>query len=186
MPPWPWLPPIGPCGMNGRECLKRLEAEPSLPAPQSLRNHGDTTRKSRNDLKGRDMREVHRCEWLKRPHVASNRRVYLAFGSVGTRIRLAVVSNLGTSQRNNSVAAIAPASCAATNKGTSTGRIPANVSDNERAIVTAGFANDVEEVNQYAAVMYAATANGTTLDRWREQPQITQIKPNVATNSLKV
>ena len=37
--------------------------------------------------------------------------------------------------------------------GASAGRIPANVSLNERAIVTAGLANDVEAVNQYAAVM---------------------------------
>jgi len=31
--------------------------------------------------------------------------------------------------------------------------MPANVSLNERAIVTAGFANDVDAVNQYAAAM---------------------------------
>jgi hypothetical protein len=37
--------------------------------------------------------------------------------------------------------------------GTSSGRIPANVLLNDRAMVTAGFANDVEDVNQYAAVM---------------------------------
>ena len=34
------------------------------------------------------------------------------------------------------------------NKGTSEGRIPARVSDKERAIVAAGFANDVDAVNQ--------------------------------------
>jgi len=39
------------------------------------------------------------------------------------------------------------------NKATPLGAIPANVSDNERAIVTAGFANEVEAVNQYADVM---------------------------------
>ena len=33
------------------------------------------------------------------------------------------------------------------------GAMPANVSESERAIVTAGFANDVEAVNQYAEVM---------------------------------
>ena len=33
------------------------------------------------------------------------------------------------------------------------GRIPANVSLAARAIVTAGLANDVDAVNQYAAVM---------------------------------
>jgi hypothetical protein len=67
---------------------------------------------------------------------------------------------------------------------TSPGRIPANVSESERAMVTAGFANEVDAVNQYAAVMYA-TAKGTTLDRVREHPQITHNSPNVATNSLK-
>src|SRR6476646_7246434 len=59
--------------------------------------------------------------------------------------------NPGTSHRNSSVAAIAPASCAATNHTTSAGRIPANVSLRLRAMVTAGFANDVDAVNQYAA-----------------------------------
>jgi len=33
------------------------------------------------------------------------------------------------------------------------GAIPANVSDSDRARVTAGLAKDVEAVNQYAAVM---------------------------------
>ena len=37
--------------------------------------------------------------------------------------------------------------------GTSAGRMPANVSEKPRAIVTAGFAKLVELVNQYAAVM---------------------------------
>lgn len=36
---------------------------------------------------------------------------------------------------------------------TSAGRIPANVSVTARATVTAGFAKDVEDVNQYADVM---------------------------------
>ena len=44
--------------------------------------------------------------------------------------------------------AVAPSVCASTNAGTSAGRIPVNVSDNARAIVIAGFANEVEEVNQ--------------------------------------
>jgi hypothetical protein len=39
------------------------------------------------------------------------------------------------------------------NPGTSAGRIPVNVSVAARARVTAGFAKDVEAVNQYAAVM---------------------------------
>src|SRR5262249_31080308 len=80
--------------------------------------------------------------------------------------------SLGTSQRTRAVAAVAPISCASTNPGTSVGRIPANVSLAARAIVTAGLANDVEAVNQYAAVMYAATAKGTAGERRRAQPQI--------------
>src|SRR5258706_3367508 len=47
----------------------------------------------------------------------------------------------------------APKSSAAMKPGSSTGRIPENVLVNERAIATAGLANDVEAVNQYAAVM---------------------------------
>ena len=54
----------------------------------------------------------------------------------------------GTSHRNRSVAAAAPASCAPMNPGTSAGRMPANVSVSARATVTAGFANDVDAVNQ--------------------------------------
>ena len=51
-------------------------------------------------------------------------------------------------------------------------------------MVTAGFANDVDAVNQYAAVMYAPTAKGVISGRWRATPQMTAINPNVATNSL--
>jgi hypothetical protein len=40
-----------------------------------------------------------------------------------------------------------------TNRGTSPGLMPANVSLSDLAIVTAGFAKDVDAVNQYAAVM---------------------------------
>src|SRR5258708_38440376 len=59
----------------------------------------------------------------------------------------------GASHRKHSVATIAAASCATMNPGASTGRMPANVSLAARAKVTAGLANDVEAVNQYAAVM---------------------------------
>ena len=69
--------------------------------------------------------------------------------------------------------------------GASTGRMPANVSLAARASVTAGFAKDVDAVNQYAAVMYAPTANGTAPALRRAQPQMTARSPNVATNSLK-
>ena len=69
--------------------------------------------------------------------------------------------------------------------GASLGRIPENVSVVERAKVTAGFANDVEAMNQFAPVMYAPTANGTAEGR-RRDPQITTNNPNVATNSLNI
>ena len=97
----------------------------------------------------------------------------------------AVDRRLGTNQLNTSVAANAPSNCATTNPVTSAGRIPAKVSLIERAMVTAGFANDVDAVNQYADVMYAPTANGTIRERNLEQPHMTHSKPNVATNSLK-
>jgi hypothetical protein len=48
-----------------------------------------------------------------------------------------------------------------------------------RASVTAGFANDVDEVNQYAAVMYAPTANGTAAGRRRTHP-LRGPRPHVA------
>lgn len=61
--------------------------------------------------------------------------------------------NRGTSLRNKTVAAIAPASCARIKRGVSEGRMPAKVSDTDRPIVTAGFAKEVDAVNQYAEVM---------------------------------
>jgi len=69
------------------------------------------------------------------------------------------------SHRKRNVAASPPASCAPRKGITSAMRIPVKVLVNARASVTAGFANDVEEVNQYAAAMYAATTIGTTFGR---------------------
>jgi hypothetical protein len=59
----------------------------------------------------------------------------------------------GISHLKRNVAARLPASCARTNARISAGRIPANVSLSDLAMVTAGFAKDVDAVNQYAAVM---------------------------------
>src|SRR6202035_6197699 len=92
--------------------------------------------------------------------------------------------SVGTSQRKRTVAAHAPTACASKNTGTSCGRIPANVFVAILASVTAGFAKEVEAVNQYAAVMYAPTANGTASDRRFAQPQITARRPKVAITSL--
>jgi hypothetical protein len=49
--------------------------------------------------------------------------------------------------------AIAPTICAATKAATFAGAIPENVLVRARATVTAGLANEVDAVNQYAAVM---------------------------------
>ena len=62
--------------------------------------------------------------------------------------RQAYADKFGTSHRNKTVATKAPVSCAAMNGGTSDSRIPAKVSERERAMVTAGFANEVDAVNQ--------------------------------------
>jgi len=64
--------------------------------------------------------------------------------------------------------------------------MPLKVSLAALARVTAGLANDVDAVNQYAAVMYAPTAKGTIDVRSREHPQITESNPNVAMNSLNI
>lgn len=89
------------------------------------------------------------------------------------------------SQPKATVATAAPINCAKMKAGVSAGRIPANVLVNALAAVTAGFANEVDAVNQYAAAMYDPTAKGTAEALVREQLQITASKPNVATNSLK-
>src|SRR5262249_53981587 len=52
------------------------------------------------------------------------------------------------SQRASHSPQSAPRSCATTKPGRSIGRMPENVFVNERAIVTAGLANEVEAVNQ--------------------------------------
>ena len=78
----------------------------------------------------------------------------------------------------------APVSGAAMNPTVSDGLIPAKVFVMERASVTAGLANDVEGVNQYAAAMYSPTAKGTEEGRLRTHPQMTVSSPKVARNSL--
>ena len=51
------------------------------------------------------------------------------------------------------IAATAAAPCATMKPTTPFGAMPAKVSVMDRARVTAGFAKEVEDVNQYAAVM---------------------------------
>ena len=58
------------------------------------------------------------------------------------------VGGMGQNHRSDPNANTAPATCATTNPATSSGRIPANVCVIARAMVTAGFANEVLAVNQ--------------------------------------
>src|SRR5476649_502732 len=87
----------------------------------------------------------------------------------------------GNNSRATPNAANAPTACPTMNAGTSTGRIPENVSVSERAIVMAGFANDVDAVNQYAAPIHAATIHGASSER--RCPSTTMSNPKVATDS---
>ena len=67
------------------------------------------------------------------------------------------------------------------NIGALAGSMPANVSENVRAIVTAGFAKLVEEVKKYAPAMYAATDTATQWSfRVQTTPIITIKRPKVA------
>jgi len=59
--------------------------------------------------------------------------------------------------------------------------MPAKVSENILLIDAAGFANDVEDVNQYAAPIYVATDEAVFLE---DEIKITKTNPNVAKISL--
>jgi hypothetical protein len=68
-------------------------------------------------------------------------------GTIGRRHR-ADFAPFGHNHPPMPTAAAAPRSCATMNAGTPVGAMPANVSERERAIVTAGLANEVDAVNQ--------------------------------------
>ena len=72
----------------------------------------------------------------------------LTYHWCGVSIDSESACDAGCNQRKSAVAPKAPANWAAINAGASAGRIPANVFVTERATVTAGFANDVDAVNQ--------------------------------------
>ena len=61
--------------------------------------------------------------------------------------------------------------------------IPAKVVVKPRASVTAGLAKDVDDVNQYAAVMVRPTSQGTACGAYRMPPRIARTRVNVATAS---
>jgi hypothetical protein len=50
--------------------------------------------------------------------------------------------------------------------------MPANVVVNPLASVTAGFANDVDAANQYAAVIVRPTSHGIACGAYRRPPRI--------------
>ena len=78
----------------------------------------------------------------------------------------------------------APTSWAATYGNTDSGAIPENVSVNIRPTVTAGFANDVEDVKKYAEPIHAATATGMIAVCFRaDRMPMMAISPAVATTS---
>src|SRR5437868_5125254 len=79
---------------------------------------------------------------------------------------------------------VAPMSCMTMNIGTELGAMPAKVFESVRAMVTAGLAKLVDEVNQYAPAIHSPTANGTARARpVRTHPWITRMRPMVATTS---
>src|SRR5262245_33222632 len=119
-------------------------------------------------------------------HLTSGRVVGAQEQHPGGSHRTSEGSEAGGNNHRITATANTPAiTCATMNPGTSTGRIPANESLTARASVTAGFANEVDAVNQYAALMYAATAIGTAPGRHRAHVPMMRTSPNVATTSLK-
>ena len=63
------------------------------------------------------------------------------------------------------------------------GAIPVNVLVKRRAIVTAGFANEVDDVNQYPAVINRATPIATELTSFFLINNIVNKRPQVAMTS---
>jgi len=96
-----------------------------------------------NDASLRDRRADDVAVGLVRDHVMAVHRVRRGAGG-SVRPGRSVAIPIATS---------APASCASRKPATSSGRMPANVCVSDRAMVTAGLANDVLAVNQYAAKM---------------------------------
>src|ERR1700728_4623601 len=64
------------------------------------------------------------------------------------------------------------------NPGTEAGAIPAKVPVKARPMVTAGLANDVDDVAQYAAPTHPATAAGASAPRpGRRRPKPPEARP---------
>ena len=84
-----------------------------------------------------------------------------------------------------SIAKLAPINWKIIKGNIKSGFIPVKVSLNPLAKVTAGFAKDVEEVNQYPAEIYNPTAGPTARMLIFLTPRMVIMRPNVAINSLK-
>ena len=90
-----------------------------------------------------------RVELLPQGRQVGSRAIAFAVETVGERDGVSHAAALCSASRRNSIAPVtAPASCAAMNPGASAGRMPAKLSVSERPSVIAGFANEVEAVNQ--------------------------------------
>ena len=79
---------------------------------------------------------------------------------------------------------MAPTICPIKKYTNELGAIPVNVFVNNLAIVTAGFANEVEDVNQYPAVINKATPIATEFLSFFLISNIVNIRPQVAIISL--
>jgi len=91
---------------------------------------------------------------------------------------------VGYRARTRTTPTTRPASWATTKAGAEDGAIPAKVSERTRPTVTAGLANDVELVNQYAAPMYAPTVGAAIAPRPVRTSANTRTRsPAVATTS---
>lgn len=89
--------------------------------------------------------------WLNRPRCSARAGRGHSRGGVERFAYVRVsspCSDFASSARDTSSPTSAPASCASTKPGTSSGRMPAKVRVIERASVTAGLAKDVLAVNQ--------------------------------------
>ena len=77
-----------------------------------------------------------------------------------------------------------PINCPVKKYGTELGAIPVNVSVKIRDIVTIGLAKEVDDVNQYPAVIKRATAVATEPSSLRLTNSIVKSNPPVAIISL--
>ena len=89
-----------------------------------------------------------RCRGSFPPRGAARARGQSAMSRAGAAERGERPRPSDHSQPNTAVAARGPATWARMNPGASPGAMPEKVSVNERATVAAGFANEVDEVNQ--------------------------------------